>query len=268
MLCEEKVVFTATTGRSGTKTLATLLSKVPDCIALHEPYPEMCGAVLRAQAFGNKAFVDKVYWRIKSINILRSAVGFRYYIEANHCFIKTFNRQAIEDFGERLAVIHLVRPAIDVAMSIFRLQESPGTEIGNHWWLDYRSPENLIQVADLLDGSGEFACPFYRALWYWYEMETRIAEWCTKLPTLKIARFETHWLNDKDRVFKLLDNLEIAYDKSRLEPIVGQRKNERDDRKLIAELPAREARAMLSRFQGLLTDRGVDIAAIDAINAA
>src|SRR5450755_1574990 len=79
----EKVVFTATTGRSGTKALAMFLSSVRDCIALHEPYPIMCGPVQRAATYGNTALVDKVYWRIKSINIVRAAVGSRYYVEAN-----------------------------------------------------------------------------------------------------------------------------------------------------------------------------------------
>jgi hypothetical protein len=262
----EKVVFTATTGRSGTKTLASLLSTVQDCIALHEPYPIMCGPVLKAATYGNTAAADKVYWRIKSVNILRAAVGHRYYVEANHCFIKSFIQQAIEDFGERLAVIHLVRPAIEVAMSIFRLQEYPGTDIGNAWWLDYRAPTNLIQIADLIDCDAEFSHPFYKALWYWHEVEMRISAWRKKMPGLKVVRFETNWFNHKEKIIELLDQLGIDYEKSRIEPMAGLKENIREDQKRIAALPNDHAQHMLSLFQELLAHRGIDISVISSIS--
>jgi hypothetical protein len=35
----ERLVFTATTGRSGTLTLAGIFARIPGCRALHEPYP-------------------------------------------------------------------------------------------------------------------------------------------------------------------------------------------------------------------------------------
>jgi hypothetical protein len=264
----EKVVFTATTGRSGTKTLAKFLSTVRDCTALHEPYPIMCGPVLRAATYGNTALADKVYWRIKSINILRAAVASRYYIEANHCFIKTFVQQAIEDFSERLAVIHLVRPPIEVAMSIYRLQDYPGTDAGNTWWLDYRAPTNLIQIADLLELDAEFSHPFYKALWYWYEVEMRIAAWCTKVPTLKVVRFETDWLNHKQKLMELLDNLGIDYEESQIEPMVGQLENMREGQKRIAALPNEQAQHMLCRFHELLSHRGIDISIISPVSNA
>jgi hypothetical protein len=65
----ERVIFTATTGRSGTLTLSRLFSAVRGCIALHEPHPVMNGAVLRAASFGDAALVDRVYRQIKAVNI-------------------------------------------------------------------------------------------------------------------------------------------------------------------------------------------------------
>jgi hypothetical protein len=55
----ERVIFTATTGRSGTMTLAKLFSIVPDCVALHEPGPKMHGRVLKAASYGNPGFVSR-----------------------------------------------------------------------------------------------------------------------------------------------------------------------------------------------------------------
>jgi hypothetical protein len=254
----QKVIFTATTGRSGTLTLAKLFSTVEGCIALHEPPPIMNGPVLEAANTGNAALIDRVYRQVKSINILRAAVGHRYYMEANHLFIKTFYDHAIRDFGDRLAVIHLVRPPIEVATSIYRLEDYPGTERGNYWWLDYRAPSNLIKIADLLDWDVEFSHPFYKALWYWHEVELRISAWSAQMPSLHIARFETDWLNDAARVFALLDSLGIEYDKRQVEARVGIREHEKEEDKLRPALLAGETQIMLDLFREMLASRGFD----------
>jgi hypothetical protein len=252
----QKVIFTATTGRSGTLTLAKLFSTVEGCIALHEPPPVMNGPVLEAANSGNVALIDRVYRQIKSVNILRAAVGHRYYMEANHLFIKTFYDHAMRDFGDRLAVIHLVRPPIEVATSIYRLEDYPGTERGNFWWLDYRAPSNLIKIADLLDWDVEFSHPYYKALWYWHEVELRISAWSAQMPSLKIVRFETDWLNDATRVFELLDGLGMEYDKSRVEARIGIREHEKVEQKLRPALLSGETQIMLDLFREMLSVRG------------
>ncbi|MEI6668895.1 MAG: hypothetical protein WCP29_12120 [Acidobacteriota bacterium] len=257
----ERLVFTATTGRSGTLTLTRLFSLVPDCASFHEPYPIMNGLVLKAASYGEDALVDRIYHRAKTIRILRSAVGYRYYMEANHLFVKTFIRQAIEDFGDRIAVVHLVRSPVEVAQSIFSLQSLPGTEEGNIWWLDYHAPTNIIRIAELLDADPEFSHPFYRCLWYWYEVELRFAGWRTQFPSLRVVRFETPWFNDKGKVFRLLDDLGIEFDPSRIEPIVGRREHIRTDEKVVDPLPPAEAERMHVRFRQLLADRGLGLPA-------
>jgi hypothetical protein len=248
----EKLIFTATTGRSGTLTLAKLFSAVPDCVAVHEGYPIMHGPVLRAASFGDAALVNRVYRQIKSVNILRAAAGHRYYLEANHLFIKTFIQNAVEDFGERMAVIHLVRPAVEVAMSIYCLCDGPGTERGNYWWLDHRAPINLIPMADILDSTGAFSHPFYKALWYWHEVEARISAWRSRMPTLKFVRFETHWFNDLKKVCDLLDELGIRYARPPIEAAIGTREHVKEQQKLLDPLPDEQAREMVSRFEELL----------------
>jgi len=253
----EKVIFTATTGRSGTLTLAKLFCTVPGCVAVHEAPPIMNGPVLEAANYGNPALIDRVYRQIKSINILRASIGQRYYMEANHLFIKTFFQQANHEFGDRLAVIHLVRPAIEVATSIYRLQDYPGTERGNYWWLDYRAPSNLIQIADLLDFDVEFSHPFYKALWYWYEIEARISAWRALMPLLKFVRFETDWLNDAGKVFELLDDLGLDYDRQTVAARVGIREHDKEHQKISPALPSTQAQEMHSRYRQLLAARGL-----------
>jgi len=254
----EKVIFTATTGRSGTLTLSKLFAAVPGCMAVHEGHPIMNGPILRAASFGDTALVDRVYRLIKAVNIRRAAVGHRYYIEANHLFIKTFIRNAIEDFGDRLTIVHLVRPAVEVATSIYCLQDYPGTARGDYWWMDYRAPSNLISIADLLATDPEFSHPFYKALWYWHEIEARILRWRARMPAVKVVRFETQWLNDFQRVSQLLDALGMHYDKAAIKAMVGSKEHMKEDQKVATGLAPGIAEEMAARFRALLDRIGLD----------
>jgi hypothetical protein len=248
----ERLIFTATTGRSGTLTLTQLFAAVPGCRAVHEAHPVMHGTVLQAASYTDTALVDRVYRRVKSVNIRRAAVGYRYYFEANHLFIKTFADQAVADFGRRITVVHLVRPAAEVAKSIYELGDHPGTERGNYWWLDFRAPTNLLAMADILESDPEFSHPFYKALWYWHEIEARISAWRARMPAIKVIDFETAWLNDFERVYSLMEGLGVQYDRARLEPLVGARVHTKAHQKTGSTLPARETEHKAARFLELL----------------
>lgn len=254
----ERVIFTATTGRSGTMTLSKLFATVPGCVALHEPYPPMSRRVLQAASYGDAKFVEGIYWHHKSLNIRRKAIGFRYYMEANELFVKTFIQHAIEDFGERVAVIHLIRPPIEVANSLFCLEHYPGTNIGNDWFLDYRAPTNLIRIPHLLERATELSHPFYKALWYWHEVEARIFAWRSRNPSVRVTRFETDWLNDKARIITLFDDLDIRYDASRIDAVAGRRENLKLEQRRVAPVSEDDAGQMLLRFQALLLHYGVN----------
>jgi hypothetical protein len=258
----EKFIFTATSGRSGTMSLQKAFEAVPDCLTLHEPHPFMNGPVLQAASEGRDRFVDRYCRQVKLIHIRRAAVGYRYYLESNHNFIKTFARQAVEEFGNRIAVIHLVRSPLDVAMSIYRLQHYPGTRTGDAWFLDHRAPANLLQMSEVLDSDPEFSHAYYKALWYWYEVELRIAKWRAQMPFVKVVRFDTENFNNKDRLIQLFNDIGVRYDESRLESVIGLKENVRTHHKSLAAIPADQAAGMLRKFQRLLADRGVDLSVI------
>ena len=258
----ERVIFTATTGRSGTKTLTKVFAAVPGCVALHEPYPKMNDEILKAASYGDTALVERTYRQMKAINILRASVGQRYYLEANHLFVKTFLPYAVEDFGDRLAVVHLVRPPTEVATSIYCLDQLPGTEMASTWWLDHRAPTNIVQIAELLETDPEFSHPYYRGLWYWYEMELRFAAWRARFPSMKVTYFETAWFNNEPSVFQLLDNLGISYDKASIKAVVGRREHLKLELKVRPAPSADDSERMDARFQQLLQERGFDVAAV------
>ena len=252
----EKLIFVATTGRSGTLTMAKLFEAVPGCMALHEPYPAMKNKVLTAASNGDNAYVDHVYRTVKSVNIRRSASGHRYYLEANHLFIKTFIKQVVEDFGDKVSIVHLVRSPLSVANSIYRLQDYPGTEEGNHWWLDYRAPTNRIRIGPILDNDPEFSHPFYKALWYWFEVEVRIAEWKEKLSEVPFIRFETEWFNDRDKTFELLRKLHIEFKEDNILKRIKKKEHRREQSKRVAGFSQEELFLKFERFKAMLARQG------------
>lgn len=253
----KKMVFVATTGRSGTMTLGDIFNAIPGCKAEHEPYPAMFDDVLAAKSSGNEDYVKNMYWRIKSINLWRAASGYEFYFESNHMFVKTYIEYAIQDFGERALIIHLVRDPVKVANSIYALQDFPGTVEGNKWWLDYRTADNLLAIADILDADEEFRHPFYKGLWYWYEMEARIASWKQKLPQVTFLRFRTEDFNDHEKTCTLLRDIGVDFDPDRVAARISTKSNTRPDQKIAEPLPASEAAERHQRFREFLLARGL-----------
>ncbi len=252
-------IFVATTGRSGTLTLVDIFSRLENCTALHEPYPAMHDDILHAASYGDEQKVDRFYKIRKSVNIRRAAAGSEYYLEANHLFIKAFIKQATNDFGKRLKVIHLVRDPAKVANSIYTLQDPPGTVEGNRWWLDYRAPTNLIQIQDMLDGEGEFKHPYYKALWYWFEIESRIAYWKQRLPDTPFVFFKTEDFNDEARLNGLFQSLEIPVPEGYASQVNNVKSHGRAYHKTTEPLPEETVRDMLQRFKGVLIEKQLPI---------
>jgi hypothetical protein len=237
-------------------TLSNLCAGADGCVSLHEPHPIMNADVLTAAAYGDSRYVRFVYRAVKSINIMQEAAGADTYVETNHQFIKSFCDEVIRDFGERVSVVQLVRDPVDVANSIYSLGDQPGTDRGNAWWLDYRGTANHIQIADVLDDGGVFSDPFYRALWYWYEIQARTSAFRRRHPSIPVIRFRTEHLRDADRVTALLRHLDLNVPRelihSRLAP-----SHRRVDEKAIRPLARKEAEQRHDRFRRMLIDRGI-----------
>ena len=147
-------------------------------------------------------------------------------------------------------------------MSLYCLKQLPGMRVAEVWWLDHRAPTNLLQIADLLDSDAEFSHPFYRALWYWYEVEMRFAVWRARLPSMKVAYFDTDWFNDRSRVLRLFDELGLDYERSKIESAVIAREHTKSELKVLPALSFSAAEKMDQRFQELLDSRGLDLSAI------
>lgn len=254
-----QMIFVATTGRSGTMTLVDIFNNIPNCKAEHEPYPGMFDEVLKAKSSGNESFVHNLYWKVKSVNLWRSAAGYKHYFESNHLFIKTYIEYAVEDFGKKLTIIHLVRDPVKVANSIYALQDFPGTTEGNKWWLDYKASNNFINITHDLDTHPEFKHPFYKGLWYWYEIEARVKHWKQRLPNVHFINFKTEDFNDQQKTFQLLTDLNIDFDSQLLTKQISTQSNTRPHQKISQPLELEIAKKKHEQFKKFLTDAGFKI---------
>lgn len=223
-LSVKSFIFCASTGRSGTNTLERLLVTVPRCMAKHEPHPAMNGNVLVRYNEGDDRFVRRIFYYRKLPQIYWDARGRLWYAETNHQFIKCFAHLAAEAFGRRLQVIHLRRDPDAVATSFLARGSIPGTPYGNQWLIDYRAPRNEIRLERELGEGGPYAHPYFRILWYWYEIEARTRIFSKKFPFVPVHFIETEQLNDRETVQRLFGALGLPVTEATL-AAVGSRAN-------------------------------------------
>jgi len=258
-----RFVFCATTGRSGTGALAELFAGLPGCAAEHEAAPIMNGPVMIADNEGRPELADRVYRVRKAFNIRHVAGDRPVYVETNHAFIKSFWRRALDDFGERLRVIHLRRHPFHVARSMTRIGTTPGTEDGDWWYLDYEAPANLVTaiVPELRDG-GAFDHPFHRALWYWYEIEARVARMRAEAPWLPVHTLSWSTTLAPGPLREVVEWTGLPADAGVLERASRRRVNEQREEKRVEAPDEGRLRGMYEAFRRRLVDSGHDPARV------
>lgn len=252
-----QVIFVASTGRSGTDSLSKLFFLIKDVYSLHEPKPIMNGIPMIEKNQGNDSAAKRVYYNIKRNTIRKKyLMGKKIYFESNHMFIKSFIEYAIEDFGDKVTVIHLYRDPIKVAMSLYNLNMIPGTKIANDWYLDYRATNNHIQIVDILEK--DLKHDFYKCLWYWYEIEARTLYWKKFYQDIKFIDFRTEDLNEYESVVGLLNELNIKFDKETIQLNIGKRHNKKVQSKT-SSISFEDAESMHKVFEICLKKQGLDL---------
>lgn len=249
----EAFVFVASTGRSGTNTLADLFEGIPDCVALHEPRPPM--VTPGAARLDPGRYFDDVFRASKRVEMLRTARTSRLYLETTHQFIKNFAPQAVELFGDKLRVVHLRRDPVSVASSFYAIGSVPGrTEKGITWLIDPGRVDNCLPIADLLDKDASFGHDYYRCLWYWYETEARVRRFGRQFPQVPLAHVRTDELNDPQAIERLLAEIGLERYSTAVTARAGLRANQKTDKKR-RELPVDDAEEMRVRLEAELVGR-------------
>jgi hypothetical protein len=166
-----KVVFTLSSGRSGTGFLSELfIRNIPGAVALHEPAPSMNGqaidwfergaTVQLAELFETKARFIRTFSRQQT----------PLYLESSHLFLKSFAEVAVSHYP-CMRLVHLVRNLLEVARSHMNRANS-----SNHPYLVSKDNPYSInpnpEVTPIFRDLGPLS-EYQKFLVQWIEIENR-----------------------------------------------------------------------------------------------
>jgi hypothetical protein len=156
-----RLLFTVTTGRSGTEYLARVLSLFANVEARHEPKPRFSSCFRAVVAAPH---VAREFWEQEKL--ARVERGRRpIYAETSHLFCKGFAESLVE-LGRTPELVHLRRDARATARSLWALDSVPGRTLrGVRYYLSPSDPNHLPVPADVARGWTDYQ------LCYWYCLE-------------------------------------------------------------------------------------------------
>jgi len=126
-MVDKRLVFTITSGRSGTMLLSKLLNICPNVNAKHEPEPTFSDAYYYKRDFKEFLLEEKLPKMLKSEE--------KIYIETSHIFCKWFLKPAVK-LKIPFDLIYLKRDDRKTALSFYQLNDIPDrTETGKNWLL-------------------------------------------------------------------------------------------------------------------------------------
>jgi len=240
-------VFTLTTGRSGTKYLASLLElNLPDAECHHEIHgwdrfgvdtPDLSHMTL----FNSQGNVEKIraFWRSKLTRI--ASTQSRFYVETSHLLMKgglVENLAPLTDAG----TVHLIALERDPYATIVSFRNRfDFLDMANRWlwYLDPEYPRNLIASRDLVTHGLNGIC-----LWYILEVRARAARYESLLsgsPRVVFHRFDLEELRYADGASRLLNALGVQVQPAKVRVPAP----ENVGRLMVAIDPAEQARIRL-----------------------
>ncbi len=200
-LQNKNLIFTLTTGRSGTGYLATILNMIPDIAAFHEPEPKFTHWMRQVQTQPDIAWYFWVLKKLPHIARLPESI----YLETSHLFGKGFV-EALITLEIPFDLILIKRDRRSVAKSLFQLNVIPGrTKDGLKFLISPLDPVLLpLPGAKILND-------YQLCYWYTLEMETRAAKYARQViqngGKISVMLFEK--MITKDGLQQLLNDLQL-----------------------------------------------------------
>ena len=202
--CQGKnLIFTVTTGRSGSGYLQGLMGTIDDVTSLHEAVPNFMQVMRFAQSDRRFAYHFLVKQKLPAIAMCGTSVFF----ESSHLFCKGFMEPLLA-LGIVPNLIVLRREPRKVALSLLRLGTVPGRT-----WLG-------MQYLVCPDDVGTLPLPGWQSLsdyqlcyWYCLEIERRARLYTSLVRRLDGAVVETsiEQLSSQSTFFAMLDALHIPF---------------------------------------------------------
>lgn len=155
----KNLVFTVSTGRSGTNLFCDVFKLANDTVSLHEPKPnfaENLNFCSRNVAAAKRFLIDKKLPAIVSHPNVN-------YVETSHLFCKAFLSPLIE-LGVNPKILFIHRSARDVAKSFYHINSIPGrTKLGKDFMLLPHSP-SVLPIATPMQDLHDYQLCFWYAL--------------------------------------------------------------------------------------------------------
>ncbi len=234
-LREKRIIFTVTTGRSGTGYLATVLSHLPNVHAFHEPEPNFVWVMRRAIEKPEVALKFLAYKKLPAIAELPYPV----YCETSHLFCKGFFHPLL-DLGFLPEIVILKRERRKVAKSLFELNTIPGrTPLALSYYLKPDDKGVYLPIKDWNRLHDYQLC-----YWYCLEIEKRMEVYKEELLSRggKVYQVNLLELQNLETLLSFLKNLNLPLTEETIELLrkhVGRKVNTKKDikvRRLESEL--------------------------------
>jgi hypothetical protein len=181
-LQSKTLVFTVTSGRSGTKLLCQLLQQCTTIHAEHEPAPRL-NFVMRSIALAPSAARGWLTTE-KLPHIVQTMQGDAY-AETSHLTCKGFIEPLLS-LGLRPKFIILKRPAREVAASLYKMNCIPERTENGRLVLLGPTDRDVLGLRDW-----QIRCDYQLCYWYALEIERRQVLYKTEFDRLGICYFET-----------------------------------------------------------------------------
>ena len=200
-LNKKRLIFTVTTGRSGTGYLATMLNTLPNIAAFHEPEPKFTHWM---RALQTQPDVAIYFWLLHKLPAI-ARINTTYYVETSHLFGKGFF-EALSVLDIPFDLILLKRKNREVAKSLFQLNVIPGRTIDGLKFLLSPNDPVLIPLP-----ASEVLHDYQLCYWYTLEMEARGAYYAEQLDKRGglVANLEFDEIFSDEGIKKLLNLLNI-----------------------------------------------------------
>lgn len=201
----KKIIFTITSGRSGTNYLCDILSILPNVVSLHEAEPRFDDYTLDLLDVEQA----KEFLLTKKIPAIENlCIDKDFYIETSHVFCKGF-LEAWLDLEDLPCpdIILLNRDCRKIAQSLCRLNTIPGkTKKGNQFCLHPDSPFALTKLADW-----EALTDYQLCYWYTQEIEARKKHFSKIIEKRggKTVSTTAEALAEKSEFYRVIDTLSL-----------------------------------------------------------
>lgn len=163
-LSQKRLIFTVTTGRSGTQFLTRILRLIPQAVSVHEPKPSFAKVMRLVQQHQIDPAAFLINEKLPQISCLLKERQANLYVETSHLFCKGFLEPTL-GLGLVPDLIWLKRSSRAVAMSMYRLQTIPGrSSKGLKYYLSPDDP-GVLQLPNWKELHDYQLC-------YWYCLET------------------------------------------------------------------------------------------------